>query len=60
MLCDDPEAISCDHADMEEVAQLSSRLLLALSGNSMKKHPRNISGARTLFSLHPTARRTDC
>eukprot|EP00596_Hydrurales_sp_CCMP1899_P006799 CAMPEP_0119043424 /NCGR_PEP_ID=MMETSP1177-20130426/21728_1 /TAXON_ID=2985 /ORGANISM="Ochromonas sp, Strain CCMP1899" /LENGTH=394 /DNA_ID=CAMNT_0007011455 /DNA_START=173 /DNA_END=1358 /DNA_ORIENTATION=- len=39
----DCESWTCDHADVEEVDQLSALLLNALVGNSIKRHPRLVS-----------------
>ena len=47
--------MTCDNADLELVGVLSKALLNAVLGNSMKKHPRQISGEQLLlflFSLH--------
>ena len=35
--------MTCDYNDLEATAEISKRLLNALCGFSMKKHPRNIS-----------------
>ena len=52
-LCSDRETQTCDHLDMEAVAELSNRLLNALCGNSMKKHPRQISGKeKNIFTYY--------
>jgi hypothetical protein len=46
-LSSDLEKMTCDNTDLEKVAELSQRMLDALMGNSMKKHPRQISGQVT-------------
>jgi hypothetical protein len=43
--------MTCDNTDLEMVAELSQRMLDALMGNSMKKHPRQISGQVTSVAV---------
>ena len=43
-LCSNLARFACDNIDIEKQLELAQRLLEALIGNSIKKHPRQITG----------------
>ena len=50
-LCVNLQSFPCDNIDVEKQVELAQRLLLAVVGQSIKKHPRQITGVLNVLVL---------